>query len=44
MMPWLALICGDRSDTKPGQVVSYQVMPKMTGTVSVERGDLMSEM
>ena len=31
VMPWLALICGDRSDTKPGQIVSYQVMPKMTG-------------
>ena len=31
VMLWLALICGDRSDTKPGQIVSYQVMPKMTG-------------
>ena len=31
VMPWFALVCGDRSNTKPGQIVSYQVMPKMTG-------------
>ena len=31
LLPWFAIISGEKSERRPGQVSCYQIMPKMTG-------------
>jgi serine/threonine protein kinase len=34
LLPWFALVCGERSESRPGQLTCYQIMPKMTEDLS----------
>ena len=31
LLPWFAIISGEKSERRPGQVSCYQIMQKMTG-------------
>ena len=35
LLPWFAIISGEKSERRPGQVSCYQIMPKMTGEYMV---------
>ena len=35
LLPWFAIISGEKSERRPGQVLCYQIMQKMTGEYMV---------
>ena len=35
LLPWFAIISGEKGERRPGQVSCYQIMPKMTGEYMV---------